>query len=516
MSPDTPTIEFPAGELPEGARKIPGGLIAFMALCVILSLLSPNPIVGLIGVGVYFVFCKIIRSPTEPQALLFALTYQWIQAFASVLQGLAEGQGIETYLGGESFRTAAVLSLLGLLTLALGIKFGARKDQPYARESLAGGLAAMKQNRLILAWVGMSIVSSIAGKIGAASPSIRQALLAVEVWKWFLVFLIFQRWLVLRKGGIFAAIVFFGELAIGAMGFFSGFKTIFLVTLVATTGVTAITGKTPKFLYWAGAFLVLLMGFWQVVKVPYRQFLSQGERSQTTTASVSDRLEWMKMAIPMVDGKMIALGLESGLRRIAYVEYFGHAIDYVPRITPHTNGQLWFDAAKHPVTPRILFPNKPSINDSDRTNTYTGQFVADASEGTSVSIGYIGESYIDFGFFGMWLPIFAWGAVIGFCYSYVRRKSPHPIFGTGLACCLMLSNVLYMESSNIKLTGGLLSSFLVTAFLLKFFAPWAWRWLTSEGRVDDGSQGGEQTDEAREAIEKIRELRQRLRSGLTE
>ena len=79
------------------------------------------------------------------------------------------------------------------------------------------------------------------------------------------------------------------------------------------------------------------------------------------------------------------------VRRLSYVEYFfGAVLDYVPRIVPHEDGALWWDAISRPFMPRFFFTDKAIIDDFERTNKYTGFAVSGANEGTSISIGYMG------------------------------------------------------------------------------------------------------------------------------
>jgi hypothetical protein len=194
--------------------------------------------------------------------------------------------------------------------------------------------------------------------------------------------------------------------------------------------------------------------------------------------SVPERISWLAGAIFEVNQDSFSDGLEDGLKRLGYVEYFGHSLHAVPTMIPHTHGKLWKEAVLHPLMPRLIFPNKPAINDSDRTNAYTGQRVADNEQGTSISIGYIGESYIDFGLWGMFPVIFLWGWLVGWCFQFLRQHAPHPLLGTVLASCLLMSTVMMLESSNIKMTGSLMAGFLVSAVLVHYFGVAAWRWLT--------------------------------------
>jgi len=234
--------------------------------------------------------------------------------------------------------------------------------------------------------------------------------------------------------------------------------------------------------------MMLVFGFWQAIKPAYRQFLSKGERTQAVNVSVSERIEWLAQVMSEVDVEMMIDGWRSGLQRLSYIEYFGHTMIVVPSQIPHTNGLLWKEALTYPLMPRIFFPNKPAIEDSTRTNAYSGMQVATAEEGTSISIGYVGESYIDFGRWGMFVPIFLLGLLVGWCYEYVRRKAPHPLLGSALASCLILSKVIHLEYSNLSLVGGLLSAFLGTVALLHLFGNHAWSWLTGGGERKENAE----------------------------
>lgn len=469
------TVALNAPSAPQSG--LPLGLIFLIFAAAVIAAFSPSPLIGTITVVAYLFGARLLWQSMEAQALFFAFSYQWFQVSASVWQAFLDGISIADNLGGEHFEMATMLSALGLVFWVIGIKLTIGKLETSTRETLMSGLRSLKLNRLILAWVALNILNLLFAALGIVFPAIRQALLAFEILKWLTVLLLIQRWLVLKEGGILAFIIVSVELGVGILGFFSSFKTVFFVSFLAASGVAALTGKASKFAGFMGALVIFMLVIWQGVKSPYRNFLNQGQRSQTVDVSVGERLKWLQTALGTLDGKILYEGWRSGLQRMAYIEYFGHAIRFVPTVVPHTNGQLWKEAVMHPLTPRMLFPNKPAINDSDRTNAYTGQFVAGFSEGTSVSIGYIGESYIDFGKFLMFAPILLWGGVVGFCYKVLRRNAPHPIFGSGLTCCFVLSNVLYLETSNIKLTGGLLSSFLVLLVVLRFSGRRCWSWL---------------------------------------
>ena len=88
----------------------------------------------------------------------------------------------------------------------------------------------------------------------------------------------------------------------------------------------------------------------------------------------------------------------------------------------------------------------------------------------------MGESYIDFGVPGMFIPIVLFGMAVGFGYAHLVRSTKPRIFGIGLGTSLLLTSVLFLESSNAKMLGGFVSSFLVYLIFLeaqkRFFPAW--------------------------------------------
>ena len=89
-------------------------------------------------------------------------------------------------------------------------------------------------------------------------------------------------------------------------------------------------------------------------------------------------------------------------------------------------------------------------------------------------MGYMADAYIDFGKLGMFVAIFAWGALLGGVYYVFNRAGDPLTAATGLA--VLLSAAL-LETTAIKQLGGLLSSFLVMGGLLMLFGAPLRRWL---------------------------------------
>ncbi len=95
-------------------------------------------------------------------------------------------------------------------------------------------------------------------------------------------------------------------------------------------------------------------------------------------------------------------------------------------MTPHEDGEILWAAVVHVLTPRLLFPDKPPVeSDSEKVRRYTGVWVAGIEENTSIAFGYAAESYVDFGVPLMFLPVLAYGFLMGMAYHGLYRLIRH-------------------------------------------------------------------------------------------
>ena len=172
--------------------------------------------------------------------------------------------------------------------------------------------------------------------------------------------------------------------------------------------------------------------------------------------------------------------MEPLFQRIAYTDFFAATLDYVPAHIPYERGALWGTAIQHVLKPRILFPSKPRLlSDSEVTMRYTGLFMASDAEGTSISLGYMGESYADFGPVGMFGVVLILGIGWGLMYAYFVRRAHVPVLGLAVALSVLIGAYKF-EIASIKLLGGVLMKFLVLAVLFKLFETRIHRWLGAD------------------------------------
>jgi hypothetical protein len=271
--------------------------------------------------------------------------------------------------------------------------------------------------------------------------------------------------------------VFLLELATAIGGYFSDFKTVFFVTLFAALACgIRISSRTLLSAGMLVALVVSLSIVWTAVKGEFRTFVAGGQAEQIVTVDYVSRLAKLYELVTSLDLAALVNAADQFLRRVSYVEFFSLVLVNVPSLLPHTLGAILWDAIIRPFMPRLLFVDKDEIDDTARTNFYTGG-LGGSSEGASISLGYIAEAYIDFGAFGMFAALAAIGLFYGAIYRILLRwRASRGLLGMAVATTV-LTNVGPMENSFTKVFGGVIVSLLVAWVMIVFVVPrWA-PWL---------------------------------------
>jgi hypothetical protein len=139
------------------------------------------------------------------------------------------------------------------------------------------------------------------------------------------------------------------------------------------------------------------------------------------TVDYPERIAKIAELISVMDWHDLGEGFDLLMQRVEYAEYFADVASQIPRSLPHTGGELWLDALTRPLMPRLFFPDKAIIDESELTARFTGREVAGFEEGTQISIGYIAEAYIDYGIWGMMPLLFVLGLAQGASYRWLMH-----------------------------------------------------------------------------------------------
>lgn len=457
-----------------------------IAACLLFAALATtNPLVSC-GVIIAFALGVMLLWPVDPsRMLLFVFAYHWLQASIKVFQ--ADFQVVpleELSIFGGQVDTATWLSLAAVVVIALGMRVAVatRAGRRVSVAALPDYLTSVTPKFWFRVYLFSLLISLIAGEAAALVPGLSQPLLALSWIKWagFWIFAYFTFLRPDRRIDLFA-MAFAIEMILGVGGFFSDFKTAFFVSFIAmlasNSRVTPVRGLVAVC---ALSLLIYMSLIWTAVKIDYRFFVGGGSNTQTVEVGYQERIRFLQELVSKLENQDMSEAVDAALARVSYVEFFGSVLDFVPSRVPHENGAIWLDAALRPLTPRLFFTEKSVIEDSIRTSNFTGLTLAGTEQGTSISIGYVGESYIDFGYFGMFLPLFFWGAMLGLASRYfINHSRIGGAIGGALAVAVLLPQIS-MEASITKSFGGLVVSVLVALLVARYVLPVGLKFLARE------------------------------------
>lgn len=447
-------------------RQLPPGLAPVSAGLLVLALMGSTTVLSVAAVAVLILGGVLLWRPRESPILLFVFAFQWLQVVTAIFYAGWLGIDLDDYstFHGD-MQMAATLSLAGLTLLACGLRLGAGPALP--REAELARLTASRFSTKDWFWLYLVAwtVAAVAQAFAFVVPGLSQPLIATSGLRWafflILTYAAFSSGIGIRTYWLTA---FALELAMSLGSYFSDFKNVFIFTIF---GLVAgqVRFRPRDYLGLAGlAACMLIMGIvWSDVKMEYRK----------TGGGIGRLVE----LVSQVDGAAMSHGLELLIQRIGYIEYFAAVINYVPHFVPYTNGEIWADAIVRPFTPRLLFPQKSSIDDSSRTNMYTGLTVSGAEAGTSISIGYMAETYIDFGPVWMMPVIAAFGYFLGLIHRHLLgSRGSRGVLGMGLASAVLFQAAIF-EQSITKALGGILVALLVAFVLIRFVIPKLVPWV---------------------------------------
>jgi hypothetical protein len=461
-------------------RPPPVFIIPLAAALYLVFGVGPNYIIAVLVCIVLIFGVFMLWRPGEVQILLFLFVFQWLQlatpVFYANLCGATLIDFLRDYPGAEY---AITLGAIGLLFLAAGIRLGAGRQWAFRLamiQSLIRQIPPLRWLKLhLVVWVLSIALLVLAGWI----PSLSQPLQALANMKWgtFVIFTIVT--FASPKGPRLAWLALFSaELAMSLGGYFSSFKFVFLYTLVA---LTAIRSRISPFQVVSGAAVctvMLVLGlYWTAIKVEYRIYVSGGQAAQVVVVGQEKAVQELLDLVMNVTPERLLKAADDLAWRFSEIDTFSAVVAYVPNIVGHEWGKLWFDAISRPFMPRLFFPDKAVIDESELTNYYTGLGVAGSSQGTQISMGYIADSYIDFGEFGMMGVIFLFGYFVGRTHRWlINHPAGYGLLGCGLSSSTFIQ-LTSMGFSSAKLVGGIVVCILVAFIVLNFVAPRYMVWL---------------------------------------
>ena len=440
---------------------------------------TPDPVEFAVGAFVPWLVLRIVGTPTLPAAIVFYLIWQWLQVYARTLVGLTDGEEMARGLFGPWVVNAYWYMLASIVMLALAMRAVLGNARP-PTPRLATAHLAWRPVDLFQFYLGSLFVSSAGRFLSDMIPALDQPMEAVARIKIIALLMLFGGVLSANKGIAFLLAAVLVELVVGFSGVLGEFRSVFIILFISALAVrirwTAITSIVVA---GAAVLLVLLGLFWTSVKAEYREVATGSDDSQNVKVSLDARLGYLGGRVVSagdIDWSRASYAL---LSRLAYVDIFGSVIG-VKLVSPEQGEfRQWSDALSHVFQPRFLFPNKPSLSD---TEVFIRLARGDASEqmrtATSISVGYMSENYVDLGFPGMLAGVFMIGLFVAAACRYFMAVPLPWIVREGIILAFIYAvGHNGVEISLPKLLGATVMTFAVYALLIKFAFPTALRWL---------------------------------------
>lgn len=442
-----------------GSYRMHWGMLAFCGGLAFGGIFSANGLLTSVALLALPVICYLVWREGEPPVLVFACVFQWLQATAAIFYTNHFHVTLDQAYGSNALTMATWLSIAGVVALAAGVRLAFLSANSSHSRQLEVDSSRLSIGKLGILYAGIVLVSTILTALAVRLASLTQPLLAFASLKWAIVFLVCYTVLQQRRGyGLLAACVA-TEFVLGFSGIYSSFKTVFFVLVVAAmSSRLALRGRRLLITLICFALLFPMGVVWTAIKMDYRTFLAEEGSATGETVPIERKFTKLADLLEDITWDNIMDGLEALIMRVSYVNFFALTIENVPNRVPFENGKLWGGSVVHVLTPRLLFPDKPTLDDSERTRTYTGVEVAGMEQNTSIGIGYVGESYIDFGPIGMFVPIFLLGVLYGLINRFFISRTRHKLLSSSLAVSVLVFNAYGIEASNIKLLGGVITA----------------------------------------------------------
>jgi hypothetical protein len=456
-----------------------------VAVGAVIGLVSPQPFLSLAGWIVLPVLVRLTWRAGEPPIALVGVLKLWVISFGPVLyfagiQGLPLADVAGTYPSRFStfeLDTACWLSLGATLIVATGVRLGLSYLPPIPWERLRAEAQQFDPEKLFLAYGGAYAFNLVFG--GGALLSLgglAQLTIALTLVRWAFFFLLAAAVFFQRRKYRLLILAIAIEITFGLLGYWGSFRDFFFIFVVAYVAARPrVTARQAQAVI-AVFLIVFTVGlFWQTVKPQYRAWLTRGGHTMSTQIGYVEQAEKMWQMAQRTGIDDVTNSLDFTVERITVPTFFfGEVVEYIPQHRSYDGGTGWRRGVEHILKPRLLFPDKPVINDSEITNRYIARTVTE--EGASFSIGYFGESYADFGPFLMHLPIFLVGIMLGLMYRFFLVRPTIKIIGFSFAAAFLTARIGSLDDIPSML-GLSITQFVVMAAVLYVAEGYLYKWL---------------------------------------
>lgn len=465
-----------------------------LAVCVVaISPFARDPLITAACGALPFALVSILNRTRMPAIVLYYLMFLWLEIAARLVLTYFDEEALGEGIYGQDVCRAGWYAMACLMVFAtvFRLHLGRAPGQTGHQLDDHHRWSPLAVFQVYLAAAGLAFLLAPLSRL---SGGLAQPLQAVGTLKCVAIFALFATVMSTRSGFKLLLLVLLVEIAVGFTGLFSGFKDVLIVLLLTTLSLR-VSLRMSTVLGIATAVSVLLgLGlFWTAVKPEYRAFATGYSDSQVISASLGDRSRLLLDRAMHPSEIEWGTAVEELVRRVAYIDFFGAVIGVVENAPEDEFIPRWRDALEHIAKPRLLFPNKAILDDTEVFLRYVRDEVGDDSRtGTSISIGFLAENFIDFGFPLMLVPIAIMALLLSSAIRYFMTRPVPWVVREGFVTAFLLTFGTSMGLSLPKFLGGAIMATVVLALCLKFLYPYAERWLDprqADARSSAGSGG---------------------------
>ena len=414
-------------------------------LAIVAASFTLNPWEAVWSALLLFTIVRVFWWKHQPGILLVTLLIPFSEVHTVILESNNFELDLDILYPIQGARSTFWLASIGVLMVAAGLRMGLRPSRHFKSiqyKQVADASTAINQTRLLLTLAILSAGGLILDRLipyGSSLQQIETYYSGISVALFVCYALLF--W-IQRKKPLLFLLVFLLILINSFYSYFSSWTIPFMV-LGMTYLVTISTFKTPQLLRTLPIAIpaLALILIWQSVKADYREFLSDGQRTQAVLVSRNQALfKFSELASNAIteeryfEENVIA----DTYRRAGYLEYFNAARLKVPSEIAHRNGALFLESMSFALIPRILNPNKGVKDDKAKVEYYTDFYFGENSF-ASFSLGHYCEAFIDWGPTGMMFHLFAYGlfGALLFRVTLHRCRQLNPLITFGILWSVM-------------------------------------------------------------------------------
>ena len=439
--------------------------------------------------GAYLLICLLtfytilflVWRKNRPGILIFAFLMQWAQVVAYVIWMNVADWDID--LPSKHGGTAPIMACVGLIVMAFTFSQAIKSLPVPTSQEFYQQARLINEKKVLMLYLGSTFFLGGLGFVFGLNSGFAQILLSLSSLKWvFFMIYGYVSW-INKKNRLIVVIIILFEFSSALYSYFSSFKEVILITIIlALTFVKSVSFRQVVTSLVIGFLVGFMLLTWTAIKSDYREYLNQGSRKQVIEVSKSAAFNKIGEKISSLTWKDYQLATTLLFYRVQYIFHLAKTMDRVPDILPYEYGSIWWNNITFVLEPRLLFPDKPRYEATVKTTKYTGIHYAGFKQGASFSLGYFADSYVDFGYVGMCIPLILISLFVAGMYRVFYSYNHINLLFRFAVINIALYEFTSFEADGLFLFGRLLVSFLVFWALCKWLFPPLQRWLYKQNQ----------------------------------